>query len=124
MKGKGCAVLFKTSEQKVMVRREIQGGKGEAQCLFAIPRGEGPAESRFKMVGKMSFDPGASIGIHSHDTDEEIYIILSGKGIYTDDDGSEHEVGPGDVTLTMQGQRHGLSVSKEGPLTLLALIAE
>lgn len=117
-------MLFKTAEQKPMIRREVQGGVGEAQCLFAIPRGEGPAESRFKMVGKMTFDAGASIGFHTHDTDEEIYIILSGKGVYTEDDGSRHEVGPGDVSLTMRGQRHGLEVSKEGPLTLLALIAE
>ncbi len=117
-------MLFKTSEQKPMVRREIQGGIGEAQCLFAIPRGEGPAESRFKMVGKMALEPGASIGLHSHNTDEEIYVILSGKGIYTDDDGSEHEVGPGDVTLTMRGQRHALAVSQDGPLTMMALIAE
>ena len=117
-------MLFKTAEQKSMVRREVQGGVGEAQCLFAIPRGEGPAESRFKMVGKMTFGPGSSIGFHRHEADEEVYVILSGKGVYKDDDGSEHEIGPGDVSLTMRGQRHGLVVSQEGPLTLLALIAE
>ena len=57
-------------------------------------------------------------------TDEEVYVILSGKGAYTDDDGSRHEVGPSDITLTMRGQRHRLEASQEGPLTLLAVIAE
>ena len=120
----GCAVLFKEGEQKPMVRREILGGVGEAQCLYAIPRGEGPSGSRFKMAGKMTLDAGASIGLHTHEADEEIYVILSGKGVYTDDDGSRNEVGAGDVTLTMRGQRHGLEASREGALTLLAFIVE
>ena len=117
-------MLFKTAEQKSTIRREIQGGVGEAQCLSAIARGEGPAESRFKMVSRMTLEAGSSIGLHTHETDEEIYIVLSGRGIYTDDDGSRREVGPGDVSLTMRGQRHGLEVSREGPLTLMAVIAE
>ncbi|RRD66162.1 cupin domain-containing protein [Fretibacterium sp. OH1220_COT-178] len=121
---KGCVVLFKKAEQKRLVRREIQGGKGEAHCLYAISKGEGPEKSRFKMAATMTLDPGASIGIHTHETDEEIYVILSGKGMYTDDDGSRSEVGPGDITLTMRGQKHGLEVSNDGPLTLLAFIAE
>lgn len=117
-------MLFKTTEQKPMIRREILGGVGEAQCLYAIPRGEGPAGSCFKMAGKMTLEAGASIGVHVHDADEEIYVILSGKGVYIEDDGSRHEVGPGDVSLTLRGQRHGIEASQEGPLTLLALIAE
>lgn len=117
-------MLFKEAEQKPMVRREIFGGSGEAQCLYAIPKGEGPAGSCFKMAGRMTLDAGASIGLHTHEADEEVYVILSGKGVYTDDDGSRHEVGPGDITLTMRGQRHRLEASQEGPLTLLAVIAE
>ena len=124
MEGMGYTMLFKTTEQKSTVRHEIQGGTGEARCLSAIPRGEGPAESRFKMVSRMTLEAGSSIGLHTHETDEEIYIVLSGRGIYTDDDGSRREVGPGDVSLTMRGQRHGLEVSREGPLTLMAVIAE
>ena len=116
--------LRETTEQKAAIRREIQGGVGEARCLLAIPRGEGPAESCFKMVSRMTLEAGSSIGLHTHETDEEIYIVLSGRGIYTDDDGSRREVGPGDVSLTMRGQRHGLEVSQEGPLTLMAVIAE
>lgn len=55
---KGCVVLFKKAEQKRLVRREIQGGKGEAHCLYAISKGEGPEKSRFKMAATMTLDPG------------------------------------------------------------------
>ena len=54
-------MLFKTAEQKSTIRREIQGGVGEAQCLSAIARGEGPAESRFKMVSRMTFEAGSIV---------------------------------------------------------------
>ena len=115
-------MLFKVEGQKHAVRKEVFGGKGDLDCLYAIPKNEGPEESRFRMVGQMTLPSGGSIGIHTHEGDEEIYIILSGKGLYTDDDGRRQEVGPGDVTLTMKGQKHALE-AVDGPLTLLAVIA-
>ena len=59
-------MLFNTAEQKSAIRREIQGGAGEARCLSAIPRGEGPAESRFKMVNRMTLEAKTSILIWSN----------------------------------------------------------
>ena len=48
--GAGCAMLFKTAEQKSTIRRKIQRGVGEAQCLSAIARGEGPAEMAMALI--------------------------------------------------------------------------
>ncbi len=115
-------MLFKSEERKHTVRKEAYGGRGELNSFYAIPRGESPSGSKFKMVGEIFIDAGASIGHHAHDLDEEVYVILSGRGVFVDNDGTRYDVGPGDVTLTMQGQKHGLEALDE-PLRILALIA-
>ncbi|NLL36090.1 MAG: cupin domain-containing protein [Fretibacterium sp.] len=115
-------MLFKEAEHKRAFRKDVQGGKGELDCFYPIPSEEGPQESRFRMVGRMTLAPGGILGLHTHETDEEVYIILSGKGLYTDSDGRRHEVGPGDVTLTMKGKKHALEALDE-PLTFWAVIA-
>jgi mannose-6-phosphate isomerase-like protein (cupin superfamily) len=64
--------------------------------------------------------PGASIGVHPHPTEEEIYFILEGRGIMTVDD-EEREVSAGDMVLTRPGSSHGLRNHSEAPLRMLAL---
>jgi mannose-6-phosphate isomerase-like protein (cupin superfamily) len=52
--------------------------------------------------------PGTSIGLHSHDkADEEIYIVISGRGRMTVETTS-FWVGPGDVIVNPPGGTHGL----------------
>ena len=35
------------------------------------------------MASRIELEPGASIGLHKHETDEEVYAIVSGNGVYT-----------------------------------------
>ncbi len=51
--------------------------------------------------------PGTSIGFHQHVHNEEVYIILKGKGLMAVD-AEETEVGEGDVILTPSQSSHGL----------------
>lgn len=62
--------------------------------------------------------PGSSIGVHRHENDEEVYVILSGKGVMTLD-GEEHEVGSGDVTVVFPGGSHGLENRSTEDLRIL-----
>lgn len=50
---------------------------------------------------------GASLGLHVHARTEEIYFVTSGRGrmhLGTD----VHDVGPGDLVVTMLGSRHAV----------------
>jgi mannose-6-phosphate isomerase-like protein (cupin superfamily) len=76
------------------------------------------------MLSTQTLSPGGSIGYHQHVDNEEAYIILSGQGVFTDNDGQEKQVGPGDMTLTLEGERHGLSNTGKEPLAFLAVIAK
>ena len=53
----------------------------------------------FREIGWLTLPPGASIGLHKHDNNEDVYIIISGKGIFTDSNGKETEVKAGDITI-------------------------
>ncbi len=79
-------------------------------------------EAGFKYVHDNHLDPGASIGEHRHENDEEIYVILHGHGTMKVD-GVEQAVGPGDVCLTRHGHRHDLVNGNEGPMHFLVICA-
>jgi mannose-6-phosphate isomerase-like protein (cupin superfamily) len=55
---------------------------------------------------KRAFKPGSAIGYHEQKEDE-IYYVLSGRGVMTVD-GKSFDVGPGDAVLTRPGSSHGL----------------
>ena len=50
--------------------------------------------------------PGSAIGYHEQ-TEDEIYYVLSGRGVMTLD-GKNVDVGPGTAVLTRTGSSHGL----------------
>ena len=55
---------------------------------------------------KRALKPGSGIGYHLQKEDE-IYYVLSGRGLMTID-GKSFEVGPGSAVLTRPGSSHGL----------------
>jgi mannose-6-phosphate isomerase-like protein (cupin superfamily) len=55
---------------------------------------------------KRALKPGSGIGYHEQ-TEDEIYYVLSGRGIMTID-AKPIEVGPGTAVLTRTGSSHGL----------------
>src|SRR5687767_2027418 len=67
---------------------------------------------------KRAFKPGSAIGYHLQ-REDEIYYVLSGRGLMTID-GKEFEVGPGDAVLTRPGSSHGLKqIGKEDLVILI-----
>lgn len=65
--------------------------------------------------------PGEAIGVHPHKNEFEVYYILQGTGLYNDN-GTETEVGVGDVTVCPSGESHGLKNSGTEDLVFIALI--
>ena len=60
--------------------------------------------------------------MHQHIVETEPYYILSGKGIFTDNDGSRTEVVPGDVCVIEVGQSHSLENPNDEPLEIIAMV--
>jgi uncharacterized RmlC-like cupin family protein len=64
--------------------------------------------------------PGASIGVHRHEDDEEYYYVLAGRGVMTLD-GTEFEVAAGDITAVYPGGEHGLDNRADEALRIVVI---
>ena len=91
---------------------------GEGQIADAQLLNASDFISNLQFVIHSVLKPGTSIGYHTHGDDEEIYIILSGRGQMTVD-GETREVGPGDVILNRPRGSHGLSNLSSADLEIL-----
>lgn len=67
--------------------------------------------------------PGASIGLHIHDTSSEIIFILSGNGT-TVCDGKEEKVSSGDCLYCKKGSSHTLKNEGSEDLVFYAVVPE
>jgi mannose-6-phosphate isomerase-like protein (cupin superfamily) len=66
---------------------------------------------------KRAMKPGSGIGYHEQKEDE-VYYVLSGKGVMTLDD-KPVDVGPGTAILTRPGSSHGLKQAGSEDLVIL-----
>jgi mannose-6-phosphate isomerase-like protein (cupin superfamily) len=66
---------------------------------------------------KRALKPGSAIGYHEQKEDE-IYYVLSGRGVMTVD-GRAFDVGPGTAVLTRPGSSHGIKQTGNEDLVLL-----
>ena len=104
--------MIRRSEEKQSVRKPAPfNGVGEITVRSLL---NGPEEMSQK-------GPGSEIGYHIHTGDSETYYILSGKGLYNDN-GTEVEIGAGDVTYCAPGEGHGLKCLGDEPIEMIALI--
>jgi mannose-6-phosphate isomerase-like protein (cupin superfamily) len=81
---------------------------------------EGGRSSAFRFIDLTEIPPGSSVGVHTHADDEEVYVIISGRG-WMMLDGETFEVGPGDVIRNVPRGTHGLANAGNEPLTMVVL---
>ena len=102
-------------------REAVRGGKGTVDFYHVVPKDQ--TDDYVRMFAKLVINPGSSIGRHQHVGETEPYYILSGEGLFTDNDGSETVVRPGDVCLIKNGDYHAIeNLSDTEPLSLMAVI--
>jgi mannose-6-phosphate isomerase-like protein (cupin superfamily) len=74
-----------------------------------------------RMFSRVTLKPGCELGFHEHHGEIEAYYILTGHGIYLDDQ-KEVFVEAGDVTYCDDGHGHGLKNTGDEDLAFVALI--
>ncbi len=95
------------------------GGPGLLHAQQILQKGEFAEKGR--LFNHCVLHPGEGIGVHPHTKEFEVYYILSGTGLYTDN-GTEVTVGPGDVTICPSGESHGMVNNGTEDLAFIALI--
>ncbi|WP_169941667.1 cupin domain-containing protein [Campylobacter sp. RM15925] len=105
-------------------RENAGGGMGPLLGDFAYNRHQTSEQDAFREIGWLTLPKGASIGLHKHIDNEDVYIIISGKGVFTDSHGKQTEVSAGDVTIARPGQSHALANTGEEPLVFINVVAK
>ncbi|MCC2253395.1 cupin domain-containing protein [Ruminococcus sp. CLA-AA-H200] len=97
----------------------MKGGKGEVELINILEMDEMYNMGRF--FGVTVIPPGCSGGCHTHTGDFETYFILEGKAVINDN-GTEYELGPGDMMQCRDGSSHGIRNDGDCDLKYLAVI--
>ena len=92
-------------DQTIEVRENMRGGSGKVTVRHYFKPEEITAKTR--LCAEMTLPPGASIGIHEHKDEDEVYIIQRGKALMTDG-GKEIIAEAGDAVLTGKGESHSI----------------
>ena len=103
--------------------REVKNARGgEGSVVFYDVLEASELNGHGSLYARVVVNPHSSIGWHQHVGNTEPYYILSGKGIFVDNDESRTEVFPGDACLIEVGQWHALENPNDEPLEMMALI--
>ena len=91
---------------------------GQGKIEFVRPFEDKDAETDLSFVDYVEIPVGASIGIHTHGDNEEIYFIVEGSGtMHTN--GEDTKVNAGDLIFNRRGWTHGLKNDSQAPLKVL-----
>ncbi len=77
-------------------------GEGTLICKSLL---DGFESERLSIMHFDDMPAGVTIGMHTHTSNEEIYYLVSGKGILTYDD-NKYEMKAGDISLCKIGHSH------------------
>ncbi len=111
-------MIRKPSEMKTEVK-QVRDGKGQVTFQHLFQKAEIKAKTR--LCARLLVPPGASIGMHRHNGEDELFVIIQGSGII-DDGTTRTPVGTGDAILTGNGEAHALENTGADTLELLAII--
>ncbi len=113
-------MIRKAGSYATEVREAMKGGPGAVTMEHYFKKDEfGGTHAR--VCSKLIIPPGAGIGFHEHVTEDEVYVVLKGRG-EVNDNGTIAEIGPGDSVLTGKGAGHCVKCIGDETLEILALV--
>ena len=106
-------INFDSFEEKI--HTQFKGGNGDYRVRTF--------EDANNRIMRGLLHPGASLGMHRHEQNSEIYYILSGPATVLIDDGEEH-LKAGEMHYCPMGHAHSLINSGNQDLVFLGIVAE
>ena len=116
--------VYKAADFQQWDREKAAGGEGKLLGRFAYTRHQTGEQDAIREIGWLTLPPGASVGLHGHTINEDVYLIVEGRGIFVGSDGKEVPVSAGDVTIARPGQSHSLKNTGRRPLRFINFIGQ
>ncbi len=112
-------MICKKDEAQVLAVDTAAGGVGKIykNLLFDADKMLGKSS----MIARIVLPAGSSIGEHPHNIDAELYYILKGEAVVTDND-ETHLLHEGDAVFTGDGNRHSIVNKTTEDVEFLAVI--
>lgn len=110
-------VRFAEIEGKVMENPRGGHGKMTAFPFDAVKQFGG----QVKMFATVEVQPGTMIGYHQHVDDMEIYLMLDGSAVVSDN-GTMDILNSGDMLITKKGESHSLENKNNEPVYFIGII--
>jgi len=112
-------MITRNGEMQPELRENMRGGKGAVTLEHWFkPEAFG---AKIRLCTRMTLAPGSSIGSHTHDGEDEIYLVLAGSGLIQEN-GEWVPIQTGDAILTGKGGTHGVENNGTEPLVIAAVI--
>ncbi len=114
----GYTMVIKKSERRSAVIKHMRDGEGSIRKFDYEPI---QVPSHTKMIAEIRVEPGCSIGIHIHQNEHEIFFCHEGE-LTLYDNGTECVLHPGDVSICLDGESHGIANHTNSSASLYAVI--
>lgn len=112
-------MITRNAELVAENRVNMRGGNGTVKLEpWFKPESFG---AKVRLCTRMTIEPGASIGNHTHEAEDEIYLVLAGSGRILEN-GEWTPIKTGDAILTGKGGTHGVENTGAEPLVIAAVI--
>ena len=111
--------MTKAGEREVVKVERVNGGAGFIMKEGLLSQEE--LGEHCKMFSRVTVPANCELGHHEHHGETEAYHILSGAGMYQDND-KTYPVQAGMTTFCEDGSGHAVSCAGEEPLVFLAMI--
>jgi mannose-6-phosphate isomerase-like protein (cupin superfamily) len=112
-------MIRKPKDMPAEDRPNMRGGPGTVTLKHYFKPED--FKSKCRLCAKLTLPPGAGIGVHKHETEDEVFIILKGQGIL-DDGSTKTKVAEGDSILTGNGASHAITNDGTTDLEIAAVI--
>lgn len=112
-------MIIHEPDMKTEIKTEMRGGKGDTVLLHITPAEN--LNDRGRLFARITLNPGCSIGYHEHHGESELFYLLQGEGLLSDN-GTEKAVRAGDCAICPDGCGHAIQNTGGEPLVLIALI--
>lgn len=112
-------MIKRNASMETEIRKHMREGSGEVEIRHIFKKEE--LKGKARLVARITLKQDCSIGSHTHDQEEEIFYVLKGEGVATEN-GKTFILKEGDAMVTGGGSSHAIENKSENPLELFAAI--
>lgn len=111
-------MIKRKENMPIEIRENLRGGTGKLPFTHVFAEGD---LANCRMFAVATINPGDSIGVHQHNGEGEVYLMLDGS-VTMVEDGVEYILNAGDAEYCGDGHTHGARNHTDAPATILMAI--